>query len=194
MTSNAHATKRTMALLLAALPSLLGCLEDLTVGFNTKLVVSDGGGGPDGATPSPDAGDPGPSVDAGPIVDVRPCTASDCGPIVGIAMENKTLICATETGQECVRNAMNQCEWLCPEVPIAKSCSNGMVLQKCGSDTFCKNAIGDCNGSSGACESVPSTCDTNSGPTYCGCDGVTYDSACQAHALGINLDYEGVCP
>jgi len=201
---------RRVALRFAALLALGGCLEDVTVGLDTQQIVARDGGLPrdaagepsvsmDGAT-APEAGaipptDSGLPGDSGlVIVDAGPCAPNDCFPVqIGIAMDSKALICATGEDQVCMRNSAGECEMQCPVVPPDQSCSAGVFLQKCASDTFCRHDIGDCNGESGACEVMPSACDKKLAPV-CGCDGVTYDSACQAFALGVNLADVNPCP
>jgi hypothetical protein len=63
----------------------------------------------------------------------------------------------------------------------------------CGSDQFCKRSGDVCaDDSPGVCTDVLSPCPTVIIPV-CGCDGVTYNNACEANAAGVNVASEGAC-
>ena len=64
----------------------------------------------------------------------------------------------------------------------------------CGTDEFCKAAVGVCGAEAeGVCTTKPVCCP----PTVnavCGCDGVTYDNDCLAAAAGATVSHVGACP
>jgi hypothetical protein len=63
----------------------------------------------------------------------------------------------------------------------------------CASDQFCKRDEGVCSeDAEGVCTDLPSPCPTTVTPV-CGCDGTTYNNACEAHAAGVNVASEGAC-
>jgi len=63
----------------------------------------------------------------------------------------------------------------------------------CASGEFCKFGPGDCHAAQpGYCTNVPSGCPNVSNPV-CGCDGVTYGSACLADAARVVIAYSGAC-
>ena len=58
--------------------------------------------------------------------------------------------------------------------------------------TFCLKKDGDCKGK-GICSEKEILCNPVIIPV-CGCDGKTYNNQCEAHAVGINVDFDGECP
>ncbi len=62
----------------------------------------------------------------------------------------------------------------------------------CSAREFCDKEVGDCDGM-GLCQPRPSGC-VPSGPTVCGCDGVTYGDSCYAALADASIAHEGSCP
>ena len=61
-----------------------------------------------------------------------------------------------------------------------------------GEDFYCAKAVGACD-ATGSCKSRPEACSDEWKPV-CGCDGVTYASACTAASAGVNIDTQTPCP
>jgi hypothetical protein len=81
--------------------------------------------------------------------------------------------------------------------PIAEGGAPCTADADCGSAAlFCRRA--HCSDASGVCAGLPDfqVCfaAADAGETVCGCDHVSYDTACEAAASGINVDFDGVCP
>ena len=77
-------------------------------------------------------------------------------------------------------------------VLVGPSCS---IDDDCPQNEFCEYALGDCDGLSGFCTVIPSTCEEDSSPDapVCGCNGVMYPNPCEAQAALESLLSEEPC-
>ena len=77
----------------------------------------------------------------------------------------------------------------------AVSVSNAQVQctdnYQCASGFYCAKTIGECDGT-GECQQKPDVCPDVFMPV-CGCDGNEYGNACEAAAVGVNVDINGPC-
>ena len=197
---------RTIMMLSVAVTLAAGCLEDVTVGLDRPaLVQTDGSvGEPSDAAVAMDGSvhdaglldpvDAGPVTDAGPV-DPGPCMPVDCQVIaITVQKEEGSALCPTGEALVCERNSQGMCERRCPEVPPELACNGLGVVMQCEANAFCRRQAGDCSGIAGACAELPTDCSTSDSNPVCGCDGITYDNACQAFAKGLNLQSLAACP
>ena len=67
-----------------------------------------------------------------------------------------------------------------------------MYNSSCSSGDYCEKDVGDCDGE-GICQTKnPEDC-VDTGEPVCGCDGNTYNSDCDAQAMGVNVASDGAC-
>ena len=64
----------------------------------------------------------------------------------------------------------------------------------CPDGEFCRLPFGTCNeaDAAGICRPIPDVCPAIAHPV-CGCDGITYGNACEAHSAGASILHEGPC-
>ena len=75
-----------------------------------------------------------------------------------------------------------------PGCPSAIPCFDSA---ECPAGFYCEKPIGDCDGE-GVCVEIPIACVDVYDPV-CGCDGNTYDNACNAAFAGVSIAYEVPC-
>jgi hypothetical protein len=75
----------------------------------------------------------------------------------------------------------------CFDPNVRRCADNGC----CDAGSYCEKGIDDCDGF-GACMPRPEACPDIFDP-WCGCDGVTYSSRCQAAGAGVNVVHQGPC-
>ena len=78
-----------------------------------------------------------------------------------------------------------------PDNPSSYCPSPCSSNENCEATEFCQKAIGQCDQTS-YCVEKPSDCAQIYEPV-CGCDGITYSSACQAAFAGISISYSTEC-
>lgn len=104
--------------------------------------------------------------------------------------------CCTKDKGNCPANSTPECECLpgkCSgdsEENKNSKCTLGDST--CIGKTFCRYVDGDCGVTNGRCRDMPTACEYTF-IQVCGCNGVTYDNACEANSVGISVDYEGAC-
>ncbi len=107
--------------------------------------------------------------------------------------------CVSFTYGGCGGNANNfessdACVDACGGTPPPSLCGGPDGLP-CGNDEYCDSpdpACGDPE-QAGVCRPRPESCDEATPNPVCGCDGRTYDTPCDAHQQGIEIDREGAC-
>ena len=81
----------------------------------------------------------------------------------------------------------------CTDDGEPNSCLLGHVGD-CGTGLYCSGPMGQCTGE-GVCKGTDFLCVLGEGiPDVCGCDGVTYDSPCDAHQADAPIQSTGACP
>jgi hypothetical protein len=98
----------------------------------------------------------------------------------------------------------NNCDRLAAGAQLAHhgACPEGCAPDDaagCGADAVCLPPPFTCEfpADGGKCVPIPSTCPLSAAPfpvlAVCGCDGQTYDSACEAIRAGVQVAHQGTC-
>lgn len=83
----------------------------------------------------------------------------------------------------------------CKEIePIQPLDCGGVLGTLCSDTQYCEVAAGQCTrrDAQGTCKAIPSVCPGGQSPV-CGCDGKTYENACEAARAGVSLDHHQKC-
>lgn len=98
-----------------------------------------------------------------------------------------------EVGQVCCSASCDLCgdpELACPAIECVEDCTSSA---DCAPGEYCEWA-GTCGpiepGHTGQCAPIPARC---SGAEVCGCDNVTYPSACDAYRAGVSVQFDQPC-
>lgn len=113
------------------------------------------------------------------------CTEATCGP-------EPTVPECPGVRPTCLPDVDGMCRWTAPSCSIGTSTCMGDG--ECGLGEYCEVGTGGC-GARGSCRVAPAACErpSTTSATVCGCDGMVYESACEAHRAGVTIASVGAC-
>lgn len=115
-----------------------------------------------------------------------------CALVLGVAWDGDS--CESLSGCNCVGDdcdavydSLEACQRDYLDCGAELRCG-GMAAVECPDDMYCEYPMDSCGGldGMGVCRQRPTACPPVEG-SFCGCDGQFYDSACAAHAVGVDV-------
>jgi Cys-rich repeat protein len=123
------------------------------------------------------------------------CDREACGPEPGLPNEQCWDGSLGGPTGECAPNDAGECGWIIRACPPPPDTCGGLRGLTCARDAWCDFPEDTRCGAAdfeGVCRPRPEGCFDVFEPV-CGCDGVSYGNACEAHAAGTDVLHEGRC-
>jgi hypothetical protein len=136
-------------------------------------------------------------------------TACGIADVAGVCVVDEASVCTREYRPVCGCDGMtysNDCirrnarvglahagECSSPALGEGEACGTLGIRSPCAEGLFCDfTRVCGADDSGGVCRRPPEACTELFGPV-CGCDGVTYDNACNAAAASVSVSHTGDC-